>query len=150
MPHNLLNLRHLSAAEHPVVATTRLTVPRSRDFLCVVRCVVTHVGAHTTLLVPQLEDLRVATNEACVLVMDHCDPWQKSVDFRFDELSDGIDMEVSAATDTTYRAPPWIDVDSFSWTLLDALVDSLSWEADATSLSIHLTKRAPRMASDIG
>jgi len=149
MSHNLLDLRHLSAAKPPVVATVRLTVPRSRDFLCVVRCVMMHVGAHTTLSVPHLEDLRVATNEACVLVMDNCDPWQRSVDFRFDELSDGIDMEVRAATDTRYRAPPWIDVNSFSWTLLDALVDSLSWEADATSIAIHLTKHAPQTTSNV-
>lgn len=124
------------------MARTRLTVPKTRDFLCVVRCVMMHVGAHTTLPLLELENLRIAANEACILVMDNCGPQQGTVDCCFDELADGIVMEIRAATDTARRAPPWIDVDSFGWTLLDALVDSLSWEADATSIAIHLAKHA--------
>ena len=100
------------------------------------------LDADRPLSLLELEELRIAADEACILIMDNCGPQQGTVDCCFDELADGIVMEIRAATDTARRAPPWIDVDSFGWTLLDALVDSLFWEADATSIAIHVTKHA--------
>lgn len=147
MSRKPLNGRRRGRADPSPTVRIRLSVPASRDFLCVVRSTATHIGAHTTLPVSELEDLRGAAGEACVLVMDNCGPRQDTVDCRFDELADGIDLEVRAARDATCRAVPWIDSDSFGWTLLSALVDNLSWEADATSIAVHLTKRASLNAS---
>lgn len=90
------------------------------------------LDADRPLSLLELEELRIAADEACILIMDNCGPQQGTVDCCFDELADGIVMDIRAATDTARRAPPWIDVDSFGWTLPDALVDSLFWEADAT------------------
>lgn len=135
-------LQDHGVAETAPVARIRLSVPNSGNSLGVVRAVMRHVGARTALLVPDLEDLCIAANEACILVMGGASE-QSTVDCRFDELSDGIAMEIRATTDAARWVLSQTGSDAFGWALLGALVDTLSWQADATYISIQLTKHAP-------
>lgn len=130
------------------VATIMLSMPNSKNSLYLVRTVMRHVGAHTPLPITDLEDLCIAANEACILIMGSASE-QGTVDCRFDELADGIEMEIRGTTDTARWASSGISADSVGWALLGALVDTLSWAADTTSIVIHLTKHAsPRCAVD--
>jgi len=98
------------------------------------------MSARADLPIDQLEDVRLAVDEAVTqLILDA--PHGSEVSCTFSIQGEDLDVRVSAASISS--APP--SRDTFSWTVLSALVD----EVDATvepglvTLTLHIHRHLP-------
>ena len=113
-----------------------LRVPADSAYVAVLRSVTAGLAARCDLTLDEIEDLRIAVDEACGLIL----PLARTGAFlitRF-ELAPGC-LVATAAVDTMQGVA--LDRDGFGWTVLDALASVVEVHQQADSLRISLTKR---------
>ena len=105
--------------EPPAVGgVIELTVPASTSFLAIVRTATAGLAARLRLSFDEIEDLRIAVDEACGMVLAL--PGTPSSDeatltCRYEVLADGLAVRVSAAVDGSAALPA---EQSFAWQVL--------------------------------
>lgn len=115
--------------------TVTLRVPPLADHVTLLRTVVSGIAARRDYTLEQVDDLRMAVEEAAVLLLRHGD-------------GDPLELLATIGDDTltvelsTHMADPAsvIDPSSFSWMILQALTDDLSASVDEGRARLTLVK----------
>jgi serine/threonine-protein kinase RsbW len=113
-----------------------LSVPARADYVATVRLAAAALSAACDLTVDDIEDLRLAVDEACALMLPLAAP-DSALDTRFEPTPGclGVQVSVLAAGETS------IDRSGLGWTVLDALSSSVETSDDDGRLQIAITKR---------
>jgi serine/threonine-protein kinase RsbW len=116
-----------------------LSIPADPDFLVLVRSAVSHLGSRVGLSLPELEDLRLAANEACSLFLVPDEGYHATgfLDCRFTLSGGSLHLRIAADVDPVCPPP----FRRFGWALLEALVDETSWDVRERRATVHLVKR---------
>jgi serine/threonine-protein kinase RsbW len=117
-------------------AEVRLSIPAESAYIAVPRSVIGNLAARNDFTVDAIDDLRIAVDEACALLLP--------------QASDGVlecvfAIEPPLLTVSTTATVPndWTpDTSSFGWTVLSALVDSAVAETVNGRLTITVTASA--------
>ncbi|GAB3593316.1 anti-sigma regulatory factor [Angustibacter peucedani] len=112
----------ISAEAAPAVDVVELEVPADAAYVAVVRTATAGLAARLDLTLDRIEDLRIAIDEACTLLIHH--PEQTgAVD---DHISCLFTLDESALTcDVTGPDVELPEPTAYAWAVLSALVDSL-------------------------
>ncbi len=113
-----------------------LRVPADSAFVAVLRSVTAGLAARCDLTLDEIEDLRIAVDEACGLLLPLAE-LGSTLTAGF-TLSPGH-LRITARVPV--RAGAELNRDGFGWTVLDALAGAVEVEQDGQSLTIILTKQ---------
>ncbi len=103
-----------------------LRVPADPAYLAVVRTAAAGLAARLDLTLDEIEDLRIAVDEACALLLDHRSHPGRSLVATFTIRPAGLDVRVSGpATLLPERT-------SFAWAVLEALVGGVETGTEDT------------------
>ncbi|NUR59840.1 MAG: hypothetical protein HOV87_14390 [Catenulispora sp.] len=117
-----------------------LRIPADRDFVVLVRSAAGHLGARAGFSMAEMQDWRLAVDEACGLLLlpDEVDATGEELECVFRLGPDGVAVTVSAEA----RPGSKPQVGGFGWSLLAALVDGLNWAEEDGRVRVDITKRA--------
>ena len=114
-----------------------LTVPADPAYLSVLRTVIASLAASRDFTLDEIDDLRIAVDEAGALLLPHASPGsQLSAVFGGEATS--LRAEVSVPVPDGGAAQP--DRSSFAWLVLAALTDSVALTESDQRLSLTLSK----------
>ena len=110
-----------------------LRIPADSAFLAVLRTATAGLAARLDFTLDDIEDLRIAVDEACAMVLPQARPGS---DLRctFDLQPDRLTVAVTAECDRP--KPP--SRDGFAWTVLTALAHEVSADVDGDLLTVTL------------
>jgi len=103
-----------------------LAVPAHPAYVAVVRTAAAGLAARADLTLDRIEDLRIAVDEACALLLHHrsaedpLDADDASIRCLFTLEDDALTVDISGPL------VPLPDPSAFAWAVLEALVDSLA------------------------
>jgi serine/threonine-protein kinase RsbW len=115
--------------------TVTLRVPANSAFVVLIRAAISAMCARLDFTIDRIEDVKLAVDEAAALLLSDA-PADTSLDVRFTtDAPDGMRVEMTAPT-VHGRS---LERDSFTWTVLTALVDEVVATVSADrSLTISL------------
>ncbi|HSJ44701.1 MAG TPA: ATP-binding protein [Euzebyales bacterium] len=111
-------------------------MPPLADHLTLLRTVVSGIAARRDYTLEQVDDLRMAVEEAAVLLLRHGDGTPLELRAAVDEYQLQVELSTKVSTPETV-----IDPSSFSWMILQALTDGLSTTVEGTTASLTLVKQ---------
>ncbi|MEV6525312.1 ATP-binding protein [Longispora sp. NPDC051575] len=114
-----------------------LTVPADGAYLSVLRTATAGLAARLHFTLDEIEDLRIAVDEACALLLPAIgNPQDTELTCRFDVGPDSLAVAISAPA--TGALP---DTQTFAWRVLAALVADVAAELQSGVATIRMTKR---------
>jgi serine/threonine-protein kinase RsbW len=123
-----------------------LAVPASGAYLGVLRTATAGLAARLQFTLDEIEDLRIAVDEACAMLLAVAS--EKPVlgdtvelSCRFTVTNDALTVETTVPVGSPDEKLP--GGESFAWQVLSALADEVSAEVDGRQARIRLTKRRP-------
>jgi serine/threonine-protein kinase RsbW len=99
-----------------------LRLPATGAYLSVLRTTTAALASRLDFTLDAIEDLRIAVDEACALLLPHALPGT-AMECVFELTEGGLLVAVTLPT----PEPLQLDRDSFAWTVLNALVDTLTF-----------------------
>jgi serine/threonine-protein kinase RsbW len=117
--------------------TVELTVPADPAYLAVLRTVVASLAAQRDYTLDEIDDLRIAVDEAGALLLPHADPGSR-LSAVFGGTPGGLRVEVAVTALHGSTGHP--DRSSFAWLVLTALTDSIVLDESGQRLSLVLTR----------
>jgi serine/threonine-protein kinase RsbW len=121
------------------VADTRpdveLRIPADGAFLSVLRTATAGLAARLDFTLDDIEDLRIAVDEACAVVLPQARP-ESDLSCAFYLTPETLKVAVSASCESP--RPP--HKDGFAWTVLSALTSSLDAAVDGHTLVVTLSR----------
>ncbi len=118
------------------VATIHISVPADAEYVGLVRSTSAHVAAQCELTMDQIEDLRLAVNEAFAFLVEPDSTSRIEIAFTVD----GGTLSITLCGSPSAKDP---DRGSFGWTVLTALVNAVtSHRTSDGNLVIQLTALA--------
>jgi serine/threonine-protein kinase RsbW len=128
-----------AAAEHGASNdTVELTVPATPAYVSVVRTVTASLAARRDFTIDEIDDLRIAVDEASALLLPHAgDAGSLSASFGGADNTLTIQVSVPLPPGGSASKP---DQTSFAWMVLSALADSVTSTAIGDRLMLTLTK----------
>jgi serine/threonine-protein kinase RsbW len=124
-----------SDSHRPDGDAVEVRIPADVVYVSTLRLTAASLAARCDLTIDDIEDLRLAVDEACALLLPHAAP-NSTLDARF-ELAEGR-LSVETTVQTTDAAEP--DRTGFAWTVLGALASTVDVRKDADRLTIAVTK----------
>lgn len=112
-----------------------LRLPAASAYLSVLRTATASLASRLDFTLDDIEDLRIAVDEACALLLPHAVEGS-SLECTFDLSPDALAVTVSVPT----TAPVPIAQDSFAWTVLTALVGDVTSKATDDGVMLSLVK----------
>ncbi len=112
-----------------------LRIPADSAFLAVLRTATAGLAARLDFTLDDIEDLRIAVDEACAMVLPQAASGA-DLSCAFYLGSDSLKVSVSAECDSP--RPP--SQDGFAWTVLTALTSSLDARVDGDVLTVVLSR----------
>ena len=112
-----------------------LTLPAESAYLSVLRTATAGLAARLDFTLDEIEDLRIAVDEACAMLLPDATPGEPLV-CRFALDWDCLEVSVIAASRS--GRPPARD--SFAWTVLTALAGEVDAAADDEKVTVTLRK----------
>jgi serine/threonine-protein kinase RsbW len=123
-------------AERDIVS---ISLPAVGAYLSLLRTATAGLAARLDFTLDDIEDLRIAVDEACAMLLAQAAP-AASLDCTFELLPDT--MKVSVSVVTTDGLQP--SRDTFAWTVLSALAGAVDSSVDADNrVTIELQKQRP-------
>lgn len=122
-----------------------LTLPARTSYVSVARTLAAAMAARADLSVDQLEDVRLAVDEACSLILAEADA-DGTITCAFALDGDTLLIEVTGHT-RSGSTPP---TDGFSWMVLSALVDDVTARSDDHTVTIALRAAARADGARVG
>jgi serine/threonine-protein kinase RsbW len=120
--------------------TVDLRVPADPAYLAVIRTATAGLAARLNLTLDEIEDMRIAVDEACVLLLsDHPEPGD-GLHAAFTITSTALDVQVTGPA----RVLP--EGGNFAWSVLEALVGRVETGTTPTGSWIRLTHIGGRRA----
>ena len=129
MAHNEVSL---VAETHPDV---ELRIPADSAFLAVLRTATAGLAARLDFTLDDIEDLRIAVDEACAMVLPQARP-ASNLSCAFFLGHESLTVSVSAECDSP-RQP---SREGFAWTVLAALTTGLEASVDGDMLTDTLSR----------
>jgi serine/threonine-protein kinase RsbW len=117
-------------------------IPADVVYVSTLRLTAASLAARCDLTIDDIEDLRLAVDEACALLLPHARQ-DATLEARFELAAGRLAVETSVQTDDT--AEP--DRSGFAWTVLGALASSVDVHASDSRLAILVTKTRETAAS---
>jgi serine/threonine-protein kinase RsbW len=114
-----------------------LAVPADGGYLGVLRTATATLAARLQFALDEIEDLRIAVDEACAMLLVVATPGAE-LECRFAVTDDALLVEVTVPTARGARLPA---ESSFAWKVLTALTSSASAEAESGRATIRLITR---------
>ncbi len=114
-----------------------LTVPADGGYLGVLRTATATLAARLQFALDEIEDLRIAVDEACAMLLVVATPGAE-LECRFAVTDDALSVEVTVPTARGAKLPA---ESSFAWKVLTALTSSASAEAVSGRATIRLITR---------
>jgi serine/threonine-protein kinase RsbW len=112
-----------------------MRIPADVVYVSTLRLTAASLAARCDLTIDDIEDLRLAVDEACALLLPHA-TGAGTLDARF-ELADGrLTVETSVEVADTAN----LDRTGFAWTVLGALATSVDVKQESNRLRITVTK----------
>jgi serine/threonine-protein kinase RsbW len=125
-----------SADERDLVS---ISLPAIGAYLSVLRTATAGLAARLDFTLDDIEDLRIAVDEACAMLLAQAAPLA-TLDCTFELLPDTMKVAVSVIT-TDGQEP---SRDTFAWTVLSALAGAVDSSVDADNrVTIELSKQRP-------
>lgn len=118
-------------------------VPPTAGHLALLRTAVGGFAARDHFTLDQVDDLRMAVEEAAVQMLRHVEGGQLTLEVRATEPG----VEVRLYADVS-GSDPVIDESSFSWTILRALADDLRIEMQQGHATVVLSKHRINVTSE--
>ena len=123
-----------------------LAVPASGAYLGVLRTATAGLAARLQFTLDEIEDLRIAVDEACAMLLAVASDTPMLGDAvelscRFTVTEDALTVETTVPVGSPGERLP--GGESFAWQVLSALADEVSATVDGRQASIRLTKRRP-------
>jgi serine/threonine-protein kinase RsbW len=113
--------------------TVHLRVPADPAYLAVIRTATAGLAARLDLTLDEIEDLRIAVDEACALLLDHQVHPGQELRAAFTMHSNALEVLVDGpARELPQRT-------SFAWSVLEALVGEVSTGVSTQGCWIRLT-----------
>ena len=110
-----------------------LTVPADTSYVAMVRSATVAMAANADFTVDAMEDLRLAVDEACALIIADATPdSQMTIAWR----ASGNHLAIEVSGPSSSGAP--VARDTFAWTVLSALVDEVEATVEADRQTIVL------------
>jgi serine/threonine-protein kinase RsbW len=124
-----------------------LAVPASGAYLGVLRTATAGLAARLQFTLDEIEDLRIAVDEACAMLLAIASDVPVLGDTvelscRFTVTDDALTVETTVPIGSPDERLP--GGESFAWQVLSALADEVSANVDGRQASIRLTKRRPQ------
>ena len=113
-----------------------IRVPALRRYVSAVRSFTTALAVQSDLTVDDIEDVQMAIDEACALVLPHVDRSRPWLDVNFHLVVGRFVAEVEVATAQSVE----IDRDGLSWIVLDSLCDGVRVSTEGRAAAICFTK----------
>lgn len=110
-------------------------IPADVVYVSTLRLTTASLAARCDLTIDDIEDLRLAVDEACALLLPHAEP-DTMLEARFVLASGRLEVEARVRTDGDSEP----DRDGFAWTVLDALASSVDVRSEPDRLAIVVTK----------
>lgn len=134
-----------SSRGRPVVSdVVEVTLPPDGAYLSVLRTATAGLAARLDFTLDDIEDLRIAVDEACAMLLPHAvDGAQLTC--RFQLLADRLDITVTLPT----RSGVVPQRDTFAWTVLTALAGEVDAGLDASGsawIALHKRRAAVKPA----
>ncbi|MEJ2577626.1 MAG: ATP-binding protein [Kineosporiaceae bacterium] len=118
--------------------TVDLRVPADPAYLAVIRTAAAGLAARLELTLDEIEDLRIAVDEACALLLDRRSHPGGHVEARFTIHPDVLEVVVSGPAQSLPERS------SFAWTVLEALVGKIDTWTTTEGSWIRLTHDGSR------
>lgn len=114
-----------------------LRVPADGAYLSVLRTATAGLAARLQFTLDEIEDLRIAVDEACAMLVADALPGT-DLSCRFTVEEDALTVAVSVPVDGAPRLP---GTQTFAWKVLTALAGEVHAEHESGHAAIRLTKR---------
>lgn len=125
--------------------TVLLRVPPSADHMALLRATVSSFAAREEFTIDQVDDLRMAVEEAAILLLRRSSG--EALTLRMTAFNSEVEVELHTAVDTS---TPVLDRASFTWKILEALSDELRSETTGSHGRVVLTKQRPELGQRQG
>jgi len=122
----------------PATDAVRVSLPARADLVHVLRSVTAAVASHLPLSLDDVDDLRLAVDEACARLLA-LDGGPRT--FRLDLRAMPGRLEVVVAADVAAWWPPSGFEDTLAWRVLGALAESVRFEVWNGEPAIRIVKR---------
>lgn len=129
---------HPASGAGPAESTVELTVPADSAYVSVLRTVTASLAARRDFTIEEIDDLRIAVDEASALLLPHTSSDSRLSAF-FLGGADSLSVTVSIS-DAQVDRDDEIDQTSFAWMVLAALADTVGTDLDNGLLSVTLSK----------
>ena len=123
-----------------VTDVVELRVPADPAYLTVIRTASAGLAARLDLTLDEIEDLRIAVDEACALLLAHTSHPDESLFAEFTIRPGSLDVHVRGPAQTLP------DRSSFAWSVLEALVGRVETGATREGCWIRLSHTGGRRA----
>ena len=120
-------------AQPDTMDTVHLRVPADPAYLTVIRTATAGLAARLDLTLDEIEDLRIAVDEACALLLDHQPHQGEELRAAFTVLPNALDVVVSGPVTSLPRRS------SYAWSVLEALVGQVETGVSDGGCWIRLT-----------
>lgn len=130
------------AAQERIRDHVSVTMPAEGAYLSVLRTATAGLAARLDFTLDEIEDLRIAVDEACAMLLGQAIPGT-SLQCAFDLDTDQMTITVSV----TAAEPAMPATDTFAWTVLSALAGSVEGRLgpqDEVSIVLRKRRTAPR------
>lgn len=126
-----------------IAQTVSLSVPPTPGYLALLRTVVGGCAGREGFTLDQIDDVKMAVDEAAVQLLRNNNGESVTVDIELNDTS----IEVRVGAGVASEAPV-IDESSFSWTILQALSDELRVDSTPQHCSVVLIKHRMSAVED--
>lgn len=122
----------------------RVTIPASPEFVHVLRTVAAGLAARAGFSVDEIEDLRLAVDEAAARLLAER-PSARTLQLEADVAGGGLELLVACDADEGTWPPAGLEA-TLTWQVLPALVDRAEPATTALGPAFRLAKRAAGVA----
>jgi serine/threonine-protein kinase RsbW len=122
--------------------TVTLTIPAEGSYLALLRMVTAGLAVRLDFNVDEIEDLKIAVDEACAMLLAQALP---GIDVRVSFAVDNDTLAIEVSVPTTNGEEP--SRDTFSWTVLTALAGEVDARVDLDNV-VAVTLRKSRSGTE--
>lgn len=121
------------------MGSVTLTLPARPEYVHIARSVAAGLAAKSAMTLDDIEDIRLAVDEACTHLLAH----SSAELLRIEVAQTGSAFEIVAQVDAVMNEGNGNGSgdSSIAWRILEALADSVLLEQSAASASIRMSKR---------